>query len=483
VRSVGEKEYEAIIDEKAKRTMKQVPVQEVLDRLKKGESMKNLSKEYNVFWETLRHRLVESIGEEIYKAIIDERCRKPVPIQEALTRLRNGESMKKLSKEYSIDKDTLRRRLVKLIGEEKYEAIINEKAKKARKQVPVREALRGLENGQSVTKLSKEYGVCGKTISSVLQDSIGQPRYREIMDKRRQVPIEKVLRRFNNGEPLEKLSKEYKVCWKRLRNLVVNALGEEEYRNAIRKHRMSVSENVGRRLRAQVPVHEILKKVKSGQSLKRLALEYDVSWYTLKRRLVELIGQDGYKAARRHIRRIRVKPHRVTVGYGSPIARQNGADSLIELEVKTLLESHGIHFKYRQIFEVNGHCYEPDFMFDDNTILEVMGVNHERYWKRCRKKLKDYLENDHKVFAVIWDYVTVNISKYVPKGVSVIKISEFKRNIETYAETLKANNTTINKATISLVGLFRASPKQKGCEFKATVACHKSLALMEALSS
>jgi hypothetical protein len=293
------------------------------------------------------------------------------------------------------------------------------------------------------------------------------------MDRGKSVLVEKAVRRFRNGEPLQRLCKEYKMRWTKLRNAATNLLGEEEYRRTLSKNRVTLSKEAGRRRRERVPAREVLNRVKHGEGLQRLAKEYDVSWLTLKRRLVELIGKDRYKKIRKRIRRIRTKPHTITVGYGSPIAKQNGADSLMELEVKTLLEKYGIQFKYRQILEANGHCYEPDFIFRDGTILEVMGVNHEKYWKRCHEKLIDYLENHHKVLVVIMDYVTINISKYIPREVTVTKISEFKRNIETYAETLKAKNTAINKRATQLTNLFRATAKQNGCEFGATFACYK----------
>jgi hypothetical protein len=269
------------------------------------------------------------------------------------------------------------------------------------------------------------------------------------MDRGKSVLIEKALRRFRNGEPLQRLCKKHKIRWTTLRNAATNALGEEEYRRTLSKNRVILSKEIGRRRLERVAVQELLKKVKNGEGLERLATEYNVSWLTLKRRLVELLGKDGYKKIRKRIKRIRVRPHRITVGYGSPIARQNGSDSLMELEVKTLLESYGVHFEYRQILEAKGHCYEPDFKFSDGTILEVMGVNHEKYWKRCNKKLRDYLESDRKVFAVVSDYLADNKSKYIPKAVTVTKISEFKKNIGIFVETLKAKNTAINKPPIS----------------------------------
>ncbi|WXG43618.1 MAG: LysM peptidoglycan-binding domain-containing protein [Promethearchaeati archaeon SRVP18_Atabeyarchaeia-1] len=288
----------------------------------------------------------------------------------------------KLSEEYGIDKRTLRRGLVKLIGEREYKGIMDRNVKQRKKQVPLEWALRRLRNAELLTKLSNEYGVSRKTLRSAFRLLIGEGEYSAIIDRkaRKQVPIKKVLRRFKSGETLKSLCMEYHVTWETLRNILTKAIGEEEYRKLVPMHR-------GGRARRQLPVQEVLTRVKAGQSLGRLAKAYNVSWLTLKRRLVELVGKDGYKSARKRTTRIRVKPRRATVGYGSPLAKENGADSLIELKVRMLLQNNRVSFGYRESLVVRGHCYEPDFMFGDRTIVEVMGVTNTEYWTRCHKKL------------------------------------------------------------------------------------------------
>jgi hypothetical protein len=256
-----------------------------------------------------------------------------------------------------------------------------------------------------------------------LPHMIGVDEYKAIIVKRKtkRIPktlIEEAWRRVQNGEQVERIAKEYKIGWSTLHRKLIQLVGHEEYKQIM-----------DRKLNRQIPdalLGIILNRLDNGEPMTALDREYGIPRLTLKRKIVQRIGRKKYNEI---MERTKPLKRRMPPGYGSQEAKRNGADSMLELGIKKLLERHGIAFDYHKDLHLNGHWYIPDFVIG-RTIIEATGVTMEVYWKRYQRKVKDYIENGYRVIIVTSDRVHQIANKYLlTSGSNIIRYRDFEKNI------------------------------------------------------
>jgi transcriptional regulator with XRE-family HTH domain len=131
----------------------------------------------------------------------------------------------------------------------------------------------------------------------------------------------------------------------------------------------------------------------------------------------------------RKIMKIEKAKRRIFRGYfGSPDARKQGADSLFELRVRSLLEKNEISFRFHVSLRIGKYRYIPDFVLFDNFILEATGFFTNSYWRYYRQKTMNYIEAGYLVSVVAPDHLCKKAESYLPNRVKIIKYSRFKKN-------------------------------------------------------
>lgn len=280
-----------------------------------------------------------------------------------------------------------------------------------------------LQNGASVNKIAKKHNVDHSSIAWQLRHD-NQHRYKEIMNNRRKqktvwkkrIPdalFKELANRLQNGEPSTRLSNEYKINRKTIPRRLPKIIGQRKYRkimDARRSHGIRIP---------LAQLKRVKKDLEKGQTLTGLAKEYNIGLTTLRRRLPQIMGLEEYK---RTVRRI------PPIGFGSPEAKKQGADSKLELEIKLLLEKHGIHFEFHKMIIIENHWYIADFV-SGKTIIEVAGLTLTSYWIRYKKKIHDYLEIGYKPVVITPTHIQEIAHKYLPKHrVKLIKYNDFKNN-------------------------------------------------------
>ena len=127
-----------------------------------------------------------------------------LPIEEIVKKWKQGVTQKELSKEYGVSEALIGRRISEYYEKE-------EKGKpKQRIELPIEEIVKKWEQGVTQKELSKEYGVSGFTISKRISEYYEKEEKKK-PKQRIELPIEEIVKKWERGITQKELSKRYGV--------------------------------------------------------------------------------------------------------------------------------------------------------------------------------------------------------------------------------------------------------------------------------
>jgi very-short-patch-repair endonuclease len=313
----------------------------------------------------------------------------------------------------------------------------------------------------STRNLAKKYNTSRQTIERRLKEC-NEREYKEIakrkiaasiaeIAKEKEIPMSRseLSEQFVNGKSTRTLAGECNVSHQTIgRNL--SKFNKEQYKTIARQNMLT-----GNTKDLPVSILEIFDKWENGEAPENLETLCGLSYRQILERL-KTYDPVRYKA---------VAERR---GLGSIRARQYGARSLFELNVKRILEKHGIQPKREAKLKFGKHIWYADFLLSDSkTIIEAMGLNFDWYWKRNKRKTRDYLRNGHWVIAVVPnEQIYQKARRYLSNKIVILRYNAFENFVSTSLKKVPNENDFPSKNGLSrellhweLTPDFRMPPK------------------------
>lgn len=355
-----------------------------------------------------------------------QRIELPIPIQELFERWKSGRRIKDLAKEYKVSYTVVRRILMEYDFKDYKEIARIKRAGKNKKKLSViaSELYELWKNGKSIRALAKKHKVSRQTIARRLKE-YNEQEYGEIAknkiavsiaERRKKIPVppNEILDRWMKGESTATLAREYRVSRQTISRILVKH-NKEEYLKTVKDRITSA-----RTKELLIPITELLERWKKGESPENLEKISGVNYRTILNKLAKFFKQQYKEIAEKRS------------GFGSVRAKRLGADSLFELNVRRILEKHGIQSK-KSTLKLGKHNYRPDFpLLEQDTIIEAMGLNFNSYWKRNARKTRDYVHHKYVVIAVVPDeQLYQNAKKCLNKKVRILRYNEFEKFVST----------------------------------------------------
>ncbi|WXG43406.1 MAG: hypothetical protein WED04_05110 [Promethearchaeati archaeon SRVP18_Atabeyarchaeia-1] len=316
---------------------------------------------------------------------------KEIDLQVIWSELELGTSLIAIARRHGVSHTTVVNRL-KQDDAWKYAEIMKTR-RNAQEIVDLRSTWAELKNGMPITEIARKRKINRATLARKLRRD-DPMKYDGIMMTRRHaekkiVDLQAVWTELYGGTSLTRVAKEYDVSHATL----INRLRRDDARNYTRvakKHRHAEKKNVD--------LQTVWTELARGLPVTQIAKKYKVAYPTLAGRL----RRDNIKKYRKIMEEVRPLKRRISTGFGSPEAKREGADSMLELRVKKLLENHGACFEFHKNLKIREHWYIPDFLFG-HTILEVTGLESTDYWNHLKKKAEDYLDSGYGIYVVTSD--------------------------------------------------------------------------------
>ena len=255
----------------------ELPIEEIVKKWEQGVTQKELSKEYGVSDVTIRKRI-----SEYYEKEEKEKPKKKIelPIEEIVKKWEQGVTQKELSKEYGVSDVTIRKRI-----SEYYEKEEKEKPKK-KIELPIEEIVKKWEQGVTQKELSKEYGVSDVTIRKRISEYY-EKEEKEKPKKKIELPIEEIVKKWEQGVTQKELSKEYGVSDVTIRKRISEYYEKEEKKKT--------------KQRIELQIKEIVKRWEQGTTQKKLSKEYGVSRVTISKRISEYYEKEKKEKPKQRI--------------------------------------------------------------------------------------------------------------------------------------------------------------------------------------
>lgn len=175
------------VEYKKKDNKIELPMDKIIKEYEEKISTTDLAKEYGVSDATIRARIrryYEEIGRSRIKNITGPK-KKKISIDEIIKRYEKGIEIKEIAKEYNVVYSTIRTRVsdyYKNKGKEK------PKTNSFKKQQLREHIIKEYENGKKQTYLAKKYGISKSTISKIIQKYYLENELK--VHKKKEIPVE-----------------------------------------------------------------------------------------------------------------------------------------------------------------------------------------------------------------------------------------------------------------------------------------------------
>lgn len=209
------------------RSKKELPIEEIVEKWNNGRSYSKLAEEYNVNRMTIRNRINEYYKKqgEIKPDRKIENLMKQIPTEEIIEKWNNGIGTRQLAKDYKVDIATIRNRINKYYkdrGEIKPKPKRESKIGIGRKEIPIEEIIKKWNNGISTKQLAKDYDIGRRTIYERINEYYkenGKVKPDKRVEKK-ELPVEKIVEKWNVGILPKELAKEYGVSVTTINNRI-----------------------------------------------------------------------------------------------------------------------------------------------------------------------------------------------------------------------------------------------------------------------
>ena len=241
-----------------------LPVKEITRKYQDKMSTVELAGEYKVSISTI-NRLLKKEGVKL-RSISEAHLGQVLPVKEIVRKHKNGIGTYKLAYEYKVDVQTIRK-------------LLKETGVEFKKVLPVEEIVKKHQDGKNTVELAHEYEVSTPTIKRLLKKAEVKLRNLSEAQIGKILPVEKIVKKYNDGNSTYELADEYRVSNSTIYRLLKN--------EGIKLRSMSEAHLHGK----VFPVDEIVKRYQDGISLFKLTNEYNVSTPTIK----NLLKKEGVR--------------------------------------------------------------------------------------------------------------------------------------------------------------------------------------------
>lgn len=266
-----------------------LPIEEIIEKYKNGIRQSEIAKEYGVGQTTISIKMkkyYESLGIKVAKSENKGPKRKELPIEEIIKQYEAGIRVNELVKEYNLSKSTI----VKAIGkyyEETGKDRIKHKGGPKRKELPMEEIIKKYEVGVGIKDIVKEYNVSDPIIrvriqEYYLENNKAETNKKTTGTKRKELPIEEIIKQYETGVSTTTIAKEYNVS-----GFTITTRIKEYYEKTGReriKHK---------RKKRELPINEIIKQYEAGIEISVMIKEYNVSKTNIRKRIAEYYKETG----------------------------------------------------------------------------------------------------------------------------------------------------------------------------------------------
>ena len=265
----------------SKRRVK-IPIEDLVKEWKDGSSTRELGKKYNTSSSSIAERLREYARKTGQKLVRDTKI--VIPMEDVIEELKKGKFYREIAKKYGVSEDVLyqRRKLYEQEVGKTIEEILssdgNFEVNKKRRYVPVEDMVKDWENGMKLLELAEKYNVSRETVINRLKEYQYKTGKQIIKTKRRkEIPLNDIIAEWKAGMTLEKLEQKYNVG----RDTISERMREFEAETGQKLER----DFLARTPKINLPVEEIVVEWKNGAILEELAQKYGVTRNTIRRRL------------------------------------------------------------------------------------------------------------------------------------------------------------------------------------------------------
>lgn len=282
----------------SKRRVK-IPIEDLVKEWKDGSSTRELGKKYNTSSSSIADRLREYARKTGQKLERDTKI--IIPMEDVIEELKKGKFYREIAKKYGVSEDLLyqRRKLYEQEVGKTIEEILssdgNFEVNKKRRYVPVEDMVKDWESGMKLLELAEKYNVSRETVINRLKEYQYKTGKQIIKTKRRKdIPLNHIITDWKAGMTLEKLEQKYNIG----RDTISERMREFEVESGQKLER----DFFERTPKIDLPVEEIVVEWKNGAILEELAQKYGVTRNTIRRRLEDYEESTGEKLVREHSR-------------------------------------------------------------------------------------------------------------------------------------------------------------------------------------
>ena len=253
----------------------ELPIDEIVKKWKQGATQRELAKEYGVARTTIDKRI-----SEYYKREGKQRPKKELnpkielPIEKIVEKWKQGATQKELAKEYGVSTQTINNRI-----SEYYEKEGKQKPKRKSKlkiELPIDEIVEKWEQGNTLIELTKEYGVSYRTIRNRISEYYEKEGKQKTKPKRKlkpkkELPIDEIVEKWEKGVTQRELTKEYGVSYRTIQSRISQYYDKNEDNEKIKKDEKKLKV-----MKSSSIIAEYLKKGLTIEQIESIALKQNI---------------------------------------------------------------------------------------------------------------------------------------------------------------------------------------------------------------
>lgn len=143
------------------------------------------------------------------------RPRADIPVNEVARRNRSGETLSGMTDDYNVTVSTLSRHL----KEAGYE--VRAYGGRPAIELPVEEAARRNQEGETLKEIAEDYGVTSQTLSNRLKEAGYEIVAHYSWIPRKELPVDEMAERYRDGESLRSIAEDYPASHETIRKRLI----------------------------------------------------------------------------------------------------------------------------------------------------------------------------------------------------------------------------------------------------------------------